>query len=363
MGSLGFLPLFFDHLANHPGKGLVKELGEGGFDKEFVLPVMGFIFPEGGVKLGTTLVFFLVGHLGGSIAGFLSFFRLRSVSLMVNSHRESALAHSRCVFTSGTTFSPFCVRISLMKLTPIKTPIIKKDDDLWQIIDRAFTSLPEASVVAVTSKIISLCQGQAVPKVGEKYDLVKKEADLYLDRDLSIHRMALAIKNNFLAVNAGIDESNADNHFLLWPKDLQETTNQIWERLKRKFRLSRLGVIVTDTHSFPLRLGVIGTCLTHCGMRALNDRRGEKDLFGREERVTQVNVVEGLAVAAVLVMGEVAEQTPLCLIQGAKMVQFQNRPPTEKELADLRLTMENDIYGPILSAVPWQKGGSGKLLP
>lgn len=247
-----------------------------------------------------------------------------------------------------------------MKLTPIKTPVIRRGDNLWPIINRAFSDISEASVVVVTSKIISLCQRQTVLKVKDKYELVKQEADLYLDRSLSIYRMAIAIKNNTLAVNAGIDESNADGYFLLWPKDLQETTNEIWRRLRKKFRLNQLGVIVTDSHSLPLRWGIIGTSLCHCGFKALWDRRREKDLFGHLIKITQVNVAEALAASAVLVMGEVAEQTPLCLIEEAGMVQFQNRVPSPAELERLRLTPESDIYAPILTAAPWQKGGASK---
>ena len=51
-------------------------------------------------------------------------------------------------------------------------------------------------------------------------------------------------------------------------------------------------------------------------MLALHDLRGQSDLFGRQLQVSEVAVADSLAAAAVLVMGEAAEGTPLVLIRG-----------------------------------------------
>ncbi|MFC1790259.1 coenzyme F420-0:L-glutamate ligase [Patescibacteria group bacterium] len=246
-----------------------------------------------------------------------------------------------------------------MKVTALKTPLVKKGDDLLKIISQSLEAVPEKSVLVVTSKIVTVCQGQMVSKIMPKHELVRKEADLYLDPKESIHGMMITVKGHTLAVNAGIDESNANGHFLLLPRNLQKTTNQIWQFLREQYGVKEVGVIVTDSRSFPLRWGVLGTCLSHCGFRALFDRRGEKDLFGREIKETLVNVAEALAVAGVFQMGEVAEQTPLALIKEIGSIKFQDREPSKQELQSLKLTLENDIYGPILTRASWQKGSGG----
>ena len=56
--------------------------------------------------------------------------------------------------------------------------------------------------------------------------------------------------------------------------------------------------------------------LACAGVLALNDLRGRRDLFGRQLQVSEVAVADSLAAAAVLVMGEAAEGTPLVLIRG-----------------------------------------------
>ena len=229
-----------------------------------------------------------------------------------------------------------------------------------EIIKRAVKKMPDESVLVVTSKIISFCQNRIVEKTtddkAEKHDLVKKEADFYLDSHSSKYNIMLTIKEDILAVNAGIDESNADDKYVLWPKNLQKTTNDVWRFLKKHYRLKHVGVVVTDSRTIPLRWGVVGTAISHCGFQALHDYRGQPDLFGRELKMSQINVVEAIAVAAVLEMGEAAEQTPLCLVEKITKIKFQNRLPTKKELQDLTIDLKDDVYSPLLTSVNWKSG-------
>ena len=246
-----------------------------------------------------------------------------------------------------------------MKITAIKTPIFKEREDLIAFIKANVLAVPEKSVLVVTSKIIGYAQGRLVAKEADnseqKHQLVMAEADQYSPSSYSQYDMILAIKDHHLTVNAGIDESNANGKYVLWPENLQEVINEIWQLMRQHYKVKELGVIVTDSRTWPLRWGVVGTCLAHCGFKQLADFRGVKDLFGREIHSVQVNVAEGLASAAVLEMGEVAEQTPLALIENIKQIEFQNRVPTDQELADLKIKLEDDVYGPFLQSVPWVK--------
>jgi F420-0:gamma-glutamyl ligase len=96
--------------------------------------------------------------------------------------------------------------------------------------------------------------------------------------------------------------------------------------------------------------------LAYSGFRALNNYVGTVDLFGRPLRTTHVNVVDALAAAAVLVMGEGNEQTPLAVVRDLPFVTFQDRDPSEEELQQLQIALQDDLYGPLFTHIPWHRG-------
>ena len=245
-----------------------------------------------------------------------------------------------------------------MKITPIKThKITLKDKDLFEIFNLYLPRIKEGSVVAITSKIVSICEGRVV-EVGtvDKDELVKKEAEYYLPKELNKYQFFLTIKRGLLTPTAGIDESNGNGYYILWPSNPQKTANEIRKYLVKRFSLKKVGVIITDSKTTPLRWGVTGTAIAHSGFTALNDYRGKKDIFGRKLEVTQANVMDALAAAAVLAMGEGKEQTPLALLEDLPFMRFQQRNPTKKELENLKISLEEDLYSSLLTSVKWRKG-------
>ncbi len=269
-----------------------------------------------------------------------------------------------------------------MQARSLKSRIIQPHDDLLQIIDEAIANdsqlhgeLPENCVLAISSKVISYCQGRLVKKKSgeeqgfskeaaraEKHALVEQEAELFIDPHSSKYDLMLTIKHSTLAVNAGIDESNASVNgaaaFVLWPNQIQATINQVWRHLRTKHKLHNFGVITTDSRSFPLRWGVVGTTLAYCGFEGLNNHIGEKDIFGREIHMVQVNVAEALGVSATFEMGEVDEVTPFALLTNPSKVKFVNHKPSQEELEKNKIAIEDDAYAPLLVRANWQKGGS-----
>lgn len=245
-----------------------------------------------------------------------------------------------------------------MKIQPIKTSKVQPGDDLLSIIDQALPTLAEGTIVAITSKIVSICEDSVI-KVGEivKEQLIAQEADYYLPAEQNQYGIVLTIKGNTLIPSAGIDESNANGYYVLWPKDPQQTANMIRSYLIEKFKLQRVGIIITDSKTTPLRWGTTGVALVHSGFRALRDYRNTPDIYDVPMRVTQANVADGLAAAAVLVMGEGAEQTPIALVEDLPFVEFQDRDPSAEELAELAIDLDEDIYAPVLRSVAWQPGG------
>jgi F420-0:gamma-glutamyl ligase len=206
--------------------------------------------------------------------------------------------------------------------------------------------------------VVSLCEGSTAP-VGQsdKEQLVVSQAQYHLPVDLSGYHYRFTITGDTLIPAAGIDESNADGHYVLWPKDAQATCNAVRAYLCSRFKRQEVGVIITDSTSQPLRRGSVGICLAHSGFLAVNDYIGKPDLFGRPMHITVANISGGLAAAAVLAMGEGVEQTPLAVIAEVPFVQFQDRDPNESELAFLHLKPEDDLFAPFLTAVDWQPGG------
>ncbi len=216
--------------------------------------------------------------------------------------------------------------------------------------------MKENSILAVTSKIIAIAENRVVP-IGkiDKKALVEKEADLFIPQDKNKYGFTITIKGSLLIPSAGIDESNGNGYYILWPSDPQKWANKIRNYLKKRFGLQNIGVIITDSKTTPLRWGTTGVMLAHAGFKALKNYINEPDIFGRPLQVTKANVADALAAAAVLSMGEGNEQTPLAIISEVPFVNFQKNNPSKRELSGLAISLEDDIYGSILGAVKWKR--------
>src|SRR3989344_4020616 len=247
-----------------------------------------------------------------------------------------------------------------MKVKAVKTHKIKpgEDQDLYKVLDRYLPKLQEGSVVAITSKIVAICEGRFA-KVGsiDKGKLIEQEAEYFLPP--GENGFYLTVKYNLIIPSSGIDESNGNGYYILWPKDPQKTANEVRNYLAKKFGLAKVGVVITDSKTNPLRWGVTGVSIPHSGFAPMNDYIGDKDIFGRELHYTKTNIMDALSTAAVLAMGEGKEQTPLAVISELPFVNFQQRNPTQKEMREVHITMmEDDLYRAILTGVKWRKGGS-----
>lgn len=244
-----------------------------------------------------------------------------------------------------------------MNVQPIQThPITTAENNLLAILATYVTQVEERSILAITSKIVSICQGRVVQHEGTDYQrLVEHEADFFLPAGASRYHVTLTLKDNILTPNAGVDESNANGAYVLWPHDPQAAANAVRAWLGDQFGLRQVGVLITDSTPVPLRWGVTGVAIAHSGFLALNDYMGRTDLFGRKLRMTKANVANALAAAAVLVMGEGDEGTPMALISDLPFVQFQAHDPTTAELQALPIDLQDDLYAPLFAGVEWQK--------
>ena len=229
---------------------------------------------------------------------------------------------------------------------PIKTRIVNPPkDEIWDIIDD-LPKLENNDIVFITSKILGIHQGRCVPiETTDKKELIKKEASHYLKyTHPSGFDVNLTINENILIPAAGIDASNANGHYIMWPKNVDALCKDIREFLCKKNNIDKLGVISTDSHTMPLRWGVTGITTGLAGVEPLKDIRGEEDLFGRLLRLTKVNQVDALASMAVLLMGENREQTPIVILKNYTNIVFDKNATMES----FKIEPEMDLYAPLL---------------
>ena len=204
----------------------------------------------------------------------------------------------------------------------------------------------EEITIAITSKIVSLAEGRLVSRTSiEKEELVRQEADVFLGKINP--ECFLTIKNGLLIPSAGIDESNSENgDYILFPENPFQSAEKLWADLRKTWQIEKLGIVITDSRISPLRRGTTGVCLSYAGFHGVRSLVGNPDLFGRPLRMTQMNLADGLAAVAVMVMGEGAESRPLALIENAEL-EFSDKRQTN----EMDIPLEEDLFFPVLNVV------------
>lgn len=218
-------------------------------------------------------------------------------------------------------------------------PLVGEGDDLAALLEEALArsslSLQAGDVLVVAQKIVSKAEGRVVRlrdvqpsaravELAERTDKDPRIVQLILDESSEIIRAVPGVlivrhRLGMIGANAGIDQSNVDHRdgecALLLPVDPDRSAAALRESLQRRTR-KQLGVIISDSNNRPWRLGTLGQAIGSAGIRVLDDRRGQRDLFGRELQVTVSNRADSIATAALMVMGETTERVPAALVQG-----------------------------------------------
>ena len=222
--------------------------------------------------------------------------------------------------------------------------MFKENEDLISFILTYVKKLPEKSILVITSKIVALSEGRtvSVKNKKEKNKIIKQESTFAIKTKLAW----LTIKDDMIMATAGIDESNADGKLILLPGDSFTLADSLRKKLIKKFKVKKLGIIITDSRTFPLRAGIVGVALGYAGFHGLRDYRGTKDIFGRVLKMSRTDVADSLATSAVLCMGESKEQTPIAVINNAP-VEFVEKI-NKKELI---INLKDDLYLPLFRRI------------
>jgi coenzyme F420-0:L-glutamate ligase/coenzyme F420-1:gamma-L-glutamate ligase len=215
-------------------------------------------------------------------------------------------------------------------------PKIKPGDDLPRLIAELFRkqgiALRDGDVVAVAQTVVSKAEGRIVDlrkikpspsakAIGKRLDKDPREVEVILQQSEEIVRLAHVIisrtKHGLVCANAGVDRSNVGaERVTILPEDPDASARRIKENIEREFGVD-VAVLITDTQGRAFRRGCVGAAIGISGMKPLLDLRGRQDLYGKTLRATVTSPADAIAAAAVHMMGEAGEGTPVVLVRGA----------------------------------------------
>jgi len=241
-------------------------------------------------------------------------------------------------------------------------PLIKSEDDIAEIIvevaGKNGLKIEDGDVIAVAQKIFSKAEKRVIrlkdvvpskkaeeiskitgkgPKfvelvLGETRKIVKASSETLLVKD----------RRGLICINAGIDKSNVEGigNFALLPENPDESAEKCRVAIK-KLTGKHVAVIVCDTYSRPFRRGQVNFAIGVAGIKPFKDYRGKEDLFGQTLKVKNVAVVDEIAAAAELLMGQAKEARPVVVFKGlSDVVEFCEKC----SINELQISSEEDLF-------------------
>ena len=135
----------------------------------------------------------------------------------------------------------------------------------------------------------------------------------------------LTKKQGIYCANAGVDLSNVPQGYAItWPKHPLRSAKKFRMELMKKYGIEKLAVLIIDSCCIPGRKGTIASAIGFSGISCFQDLKGSSDLYGNILRYSALNIVDSLATAANLIMGEGDESTPLAIIRGYHFTRKKN---------------------------------------
>ncbi len=241
-------------------------------------------------------------------------------------------------------------------------PLIKSGDDVAKIIVETARKnglkLEDGDIIAVTQKIFSkaekrvmrlkdvvpLKKAEEIAKITGKspkfVELVLRETKKVVKASREI--LLVEDKRGLICINAGIDKSNVEGrgNFALLPENPDMSAEKCRLEIK-KLTGKNVAVIVCDTYSRPFRRGQVNFAIGVAGIKPFKDYRGKEDLFGQILKVKNVAVIDEIAAAAELLMGQAKEATPVVVFKGLNnFVKFCEK----RSINELRISSEEDLF-------------------
>ena len=235
--------------------------------------------------------------------------------------------------------------MKFVTLHPIEgLPLVKPGDNIADIIFRQINQtvgFVEGDIVVIAQKIISKAEGSIVDLSTIVPSEQAQQIASQTGRDpricqvfLNEAKEVIAIKGRmvitrhhlgYVGSSSGVDRSNIAPHevgkVVLLPKNPDQSAFNI-----RSFIFEKTGkgvaVIINDSCGRDYRGGSVGTAIGIAGIGAI-EMRVRKDLFGNESR-SQIALVDELAAAGSILMGQADEGIPVILIRGVSYTVIEN---------------------------------------
>ncbi|WP_040682780.1 MULTISPECIES: coenzyme F420-0:L-glutamate ligase [Methanothermococcus] len=240
-----------------------------------------------------------------------------------------------------------------MEVIGLEIPIITGNEnlDLAELISEY--PIEDGDIIVIAETIISKLEKNLVKKdeivpskeaieIAEKLNKDPEVVQIILDETNEVVKMGpnfivTETKHGFVCANSGVDESNSLDYIKPLPKNPDKSADELRKKIE-KLTGKKVGVIINDSMGRPFRKGSVGVAIGVSGVCALWDRKGEKDLFGRELKTTEVGIADELASAASVVMGQSNEGIPLVIIRNAPV------PYVDGKGKDLIRKKEEDVF-------------------
>lgn len=244
-------------------------------------------------------------------------------------------------------------------------PLVKVGDDLAKIIVETArkneVGIEDGDIVLVSQKVVSKAEGRLADlssvkaserarEVAAKTGKDTRFVELVLQETQAIVKavpdfLVVKDKRGWVCLNAGVDKSNVSSQdgirVSLLPVDPDESARVIRRGLVR-LTGKRVAVIVCDTYSRPFRRGQAEFAIGVAGIKVFKDYRGEKDLFGYVLQVKNVAIIDELACAAELLMGQGNEAVPVAIVKGLKRAELCEE--SESSIKELQLAEHEDFF-------------------
>jgi len=243
-----------------------------------------------------------------------------------------------------------------------KFPLIKSGDNLVEIIvevaKRNGLKIEDGDVIAVAQKIFSKTEKRVIKlkgvvpskKAGEIAKVTGKSpkfVELVLRETKNIVKASPEIllvedKRGLICINAGIDKSNVEGrgNFALLPENPDQSAEKCRMDI-RKLTGKNVAVIMCDTYSRPFRRGQVNFAIGVAGIKPFKDYRGKEDLFGQTLKVKNVAVIDEIAAAAELLMGQAKEARPVVIFKGlSNVIEFCDKC----SIRELEISSEEDLF-------------------
>ena len=250
-------------------------------------------------------------------------------------------------------------------------PLVEPGDDLAVMIGESLSAnqqtLKDGDVLVLAQKIVSKAENRYVDlkqiepsaealALAAAVDKDPRIVSVILDESTAVVRHCPGVlivehRLGYVMANAGIDASNIQHaaskggedlveRVLLLPNNPDQFAAELAQQLNKTHGV-QVAVIINDSVGRAWRNGTTGLALGAAGLAALDDRRGDKDLYGRTLQVTEVAVADQLASAAALLQGEGGEGKPVVIIRGYN---FDSAPEQCNGVSALLRDKERDLF-------------------